>query len=688
MQISEKELQYRKRLYYQNLNIQDLNKKIDKLEKQLALDEQQLNSKSWKIINGVRGSLFKTRHYIKKQISKVSGKEKRKESSYKAFDYFPLKLTYEEDDIIAELGTDIKALAFYFPKKTPKLKEISWDQITEANPKARNHYQPRIPHKDFGFYNNGVSILEKQAKSARDHGIYGFCYKYDFGYKNSNELLKEMLHSEIKMPYVLCMDINKKELEKKNSIKRLAEEILPFLQDKRYIKQARKPILLLYNPSVFTTFEESIQKLRTNLKKMGVEQILIWQNKGINDVDQSYIETIDGEFQYRLEETNLCKKDPFNLYDYHQLILDSKKLYRNHMTIVPYYYSCSLPFDNTPIQKDKPVIDYNFSKADFYFLINEILRQTRDTHDIDDRFMLVHSWNDWAEGTNLEPDQKRGYSYLNTFTKALYGLPLTEKYLILNENSPKQLQLNKKIAVQIHLFYIDLIDELKSYLANIPYTFDCFISTDTSLKKEIIETRFRNINNCQKIVVEVFENRGRDILPFLLQMKNQAQNYDYICHIHTKKTVTNNHGERWRHYLYENLFGSKEHIQRIFYQFETNRQLGMIFPCIYSDVINDCTLVGNEKGITLLKEKLNISKSLKKEETLFPAGSMFWCKKEALIDLFELGLTKENFPKEKRQVDATLAHAIERMFCVIAEHNGYQSLQIVKGTIHKSGDEI
>ena len=43
MQISKKELEYRKKIYYQNLNIQELNKKIDKLNKKLAIDDQQLN---------------------------------------------------------------------------------------------------------------------------------------------------------------------------------------------------------------------------------------------------------------------------------------------------------------------------------------------------------------------------------------------------------------------------------------------------------------------------------------------------------------------------------------------------------------------------------------------------------------------------------------------------------------------
>lgn len=680
MQISKKELEYRKKIYYQNLNIQELNKKIDKLNKKLAIDDQQLNSKSLKLINGIRTSIFKARYYTKEKI-KDAIKKHTKKNPYQIFDSYPLNLKKEESFLVKGLKTDVKPIAFYFPNLSEKYSHVSWSKIVNASPKNKNHFQPRVPHEDLGCYENSLTILKKQVNIAKQHGIYGFCYKYDFGYESNNDFLYKILKSNINMPFVLCLDINKKQFNSKKDIIEIALELSQFFKNKNYICQNNAPILLIYNPDVLINFSQDIKMLRKQFSNLGFKQILIWQNKRMDDMDQSYIEFVDGEFQYRLEEKYVCKKNEYNLYRYHDLVRQSSKLYRSHMSIVPYYYCCSLPIDTTPLGQNNPLINFDFSKDDFYFLMNEVLRKTRDTHDLSDRFMFVNSWNNWSEGLNIEPNTVQGYLYLNAFSHSIYGLPLKSNYLIINEKTPRQNKINKKIAIQIHLFYIDLIDEIISFLKNIPYEFDCYISTDTNLKKEIIENNFKKFGNCQKVIVECFENRGRDILPFLLQMKDVFTKYDYICHIHTKKTVTNNHGERWRKYLYQNLFGSTHFIQSLFYQFEENTKLGMIFPCIYSDVINDCTIGGNEKGISFLCKKLNISQSMIDKDNIdFPAGSMFWCKTDAIRDLLSLGLNQNDFPKEKHQVDATLAHAIERMFCVIVKHNGYDFLQVRNGT--------
>jgi lipopolysaccharide biosynthesis protein len=51
---------------------------------------------------------------------------------------------------------------------------------------------------------------------------------------------------------------------------------------------------------------------------------------------------------------------------------------------------------------------------------------------------------------------------------------------------------------------------------------------------------------------------------------------------------------------------------------------------------------------------------------------MFWFRPNALSTLMNFGFSMEEFSEESGQTDGTLAHAIERSFLFVVEHNGYR----------------
>ena len=55
--------------------------------------------------------------------------------------------------------------------------------------------------------------------------------------------------------------------------------------------------------------------------------------------------------------------------------------------------------------------------------------------------------------------------------------------------------LTNKIAIQAHVYYEDLIDQIIEKTNNIPIKFDLFISTDSKIKKKIIENHIKNNSN-------------------------------------------------------------------------------------------------------------------------------------------------------------------------------------------------
>lgn len=50
-------------------------------------------------------------------------------------------------------------------------------------------------------------------------------------------------------------------------------------------------------------------------------------------------------------------------------------------------------------------------------------KQYVDTHDLPARLITVNSWNEWTEGSYLQPDDRPGYGYLEAVKAALKNDP-------------------------------------------------------------------------------------------------------------------------------------------------------------------------------------------------------------------------------------------------------------------------
>lgn len=239
------------------------------------------------------------------------------------------------------------------------------------------------------------------------------------------------------------------------------------------------------------------------------------------------------------------------------------------------------------------------------------------------------------------------------------------------------------LCVQVHIFYLDLIDEIIKNLNYIPFSFHCYVSTDTDEKIKIIKNKFsKRCKNAKIVYADKFENRGRDVAPFIEQMKNNINKYEFILHIHTKKSFGNldEHGNNWRKYLYAHLLGSAKNIYSIFNDFMSNEKLGLVFS-IYPPIKpfmlwagGTYNRQGKENVIDFLK-KLGIEVALG-EKPYFPAGNMFWARTKSIERVFNSNIGQDDFPEEKNQQDLTIAHAIERSWVYIVQDQGYSVKEI------------
>ena len=220
----------------------------------------------------------------------------------------------------------------------------------------------------------------------------------------------------------------------------------------------------------------------------------------------------------------------------------------------------------------------------------------------------------------------------------------------------------KNVAIVIHVFYIDIWQEIIKYLEQLKIPYDLYVTVPEGMSdNEIIHI----IKDKPDVTIYMTENRGRDVLPFLQVMSIiGTQTYTYLCKLHTKKTGDSALGEVWRKLLYFDLLGSNKTVKNILNLFKNDPDIGIITGknTILDSQRYDC---GNTSKIDGLLEKSGFSVS---EEYLFAGGTMFWIRSELLVPIMDLYQNNElDFEEEKGQKDNTLAHAIERFFGIICQ---------------------
>ena len=231
-----------------------------------------------------------------------------------------------------------------------------------------------------------------------------------------------------------------------------------------------------------------------------------------------------------------------------------------------------------------------------------------------------------------------------------------------------------RIAIQVHAFYSDLVEELSEYLSKFPWPFDLYVSAAS--REAILECRrhFGRLDRIQKLTIREVPNKGRDIAPLFCHFKDSMLSYDFIAHIHTKKSLYNDGATQgWREYLLESLFGSREQIGRIFRLLTSNDGIGLIFPQSFSGLPYIANTWLSNAGIGReLCQRIGIEHYSTGYQA-YPTGSMFWARVDALKPLFNLGVQLDDFPEEMGQTDGTLAHCLERMLPLSARSAGFSS---------------
>ncbi|MCU1736109.1 MULTISPECIES: rhamnan synthesis F family protein [unclassified Pseudomonas] len=232
-------------------------------------------------------------------------------------------------------------------------------------------------------------------------------------------------------------------------------------------------------------------------------------------------------------------------------------------------------------------------------------------------------------------------------------------------------QFEGRIAIHLHMYYHDLAVEFAGYLSNMPFVYDLYVSVKDSEGEKVCRTLFTNLEHCNAITVEIVQNRGRDIAPMFCAFGESLKTYDYVAHLHSKKSLYNAGAtEGWRQYLLSNLLGSPTTIRKIFNLLWNGR--GIVYPQNYKRLPYQAnTWLANKAMGAAWCARLGIT-PVPRGYFDFPAGSMFWARGDALQPLFGAHITLGDFAEETGQTDGTFAHCLERLLVLSVKKQGLQ----------------
>lgn len=566
--------------------------------------------------------------------------------------------------------------------------DIDFSSYT-ANVRAVVFFDPAA--KRFENESAMAQELFAAAAAAAKHGVYGFCFFWRT--PADTELLNVLQkHAEIPLRYCVC-----RVFEQAVGAEAFLPVLLSCLSDPRCIRAEGKPLILSLDPQAHPEGKPAFDAWRRFAKEQGMGDLQIWACRASNSIKQRERAAFGADAEVEFPPLDLPAKQrvledlsneapsgrrSYALLSTYRKVLAHEQMARRAELPAeerPLHRTCVMTWNNPQFPAAKPDAFAKFSAHFFYSWMVTDTAYTRWRFPEGSRFLFVNGWNGSPEEKRLAPDTRHGSTYLNAFSNALFSLPLYDDFRVIGEQSAASLRFNDigehpRIAVQAHLYFLETMEELISELNQIPFRFDCYVSTDTAQKKAMIERAFAKHGKAEHVFVSCFPNRGRDVAPFLLQLAPVIDRYDYILHVHGKKSTVEALGTAWRKYLLRNLLDHPNYVSGIIAAFESDERLGIVFPETFPLLNLEPVRPGEKAACEALLERCGYA-SVHFTAPAYPAGDMFWARAKAVKKLFQIGLKAEDFPLEKGLIASTLAHHIERIWVDLAANEGYGYLK-------------
>lgn len=363
-----------------------------------------------------------------------------------------------------------RAIAFYLPQYHPVAENdqwwgkgfTEWINVAKARPLFPGHYQPHLP-ADFGFYDLRIPEARRaQASMAKEHGIEGFCYwHYWFSGKRLLERpFKEVLKSgEPDFPFCLAWAnhdwvgkehglpqriLFKQDYPGAEDYKDHFASLREAFRDKRYITVDGKPLFLIYRPQEMPDCKAFCEVWRDEAREHGFKGLYLigiakhsWLKSPDHGFDALMIPVPESVFPRLFPKEDILDRILYRLtgkkkqqiyrslfkrprvYSYKQFVKEAFNDPGFENSKQPYFPCVTPNWDTTPRSDYRGGLVLHESTPELFRVHFKEALEKIVGRPQEQRLLFLKSWNEWAEGNHLEPDQRFGKKYLESISSCI-----------------------------------------------------------------------------------------------------------------------------------------------------------------------------------------------------------------------------------------------------------------------------
>ena len=345
----------------------------------------------------------------------------------------------------------MEVVAFFLPQFHPIPENdlwwgpgfTEWTHVAAARPLFDGHVQPRLP-ADLGFYDLRVpETRHAQWDLASRYGVTALCY-WHYWFGGGRRLLERPavdLLGNAEMPHRYCLAWANQSwtgvwhgrgdevLQQQRYFGEADhvdhfEQLLPHFTDERYLTVGGRPVFYLFRPGDVPDLHRLValwQQLAVDAGLPGLYFVGDADGAWVHDADQPLDAAVwnpappprGHELESEFPGTALRESPRAFAYDktYADWLLSGCDIkVRRHPCVVP-------GFDNTPRSGRRGVLLHQPDPDVFETAVREAVLRERAMES--PHMLFIKSWNEWAEGSIMEPDQLYGRAFLRALERGL-----------------------------------------------------------------------------------------------------------------------------------------------------------------------------------------------------------------------------------------------------------------------------